>query len=224
MGTFIFVVVMTGLGILFLKLKNETEIIKDLQKQGIRNPTKEDIDEEYRKRKSFNNKRSQSDQDDLIDKELENAITGSLGNNIVKATGMTTEKAKMMFDDENKKSWKQLGDEYEEQIAEYYKSLGYEVIERGKTLGRKDGGIDLIAKKESKTILIQCKNRNARIKQKDIKQFLFDTDKFIEENKITEEVELLYIIANDVLDSGAKWILKNERKNLSYKVIPYLDI
>lgn len=121
------------------------------------------------------------------------------------------------------KSWKQLGDEYEAQVAYYYKSLGYEVIERGKTLGRKDGGIDLIAKKENQKILIQCKNRNSIIKQKDIKQFLFDTDKFINENNIEEEIELLYVIANDVLDKGAKWTLNNERENLNFKVIPYLE-
>lgn len=213
MGTFIFIVIMSGLGYFILRMKNESKIEKFLIRQGNKKPTNQDIYEELNKRKRILREMQfvtiqDKKQNDFIDNELIAAVENNFGKSIK----------------ENKKSWKQLGDEYEEQIAEYYKSLGYEVIERGKTLGRKDGGIDLIAKKESQTILIQCKNRNTRIKQTNIKQFLFDTDKFIEENKIIEEIELLYVIANDVLDNGAKWLLKNERKNLNYKVIPYLDI
>lgn len=120
------------------------------------------------------------------------------------------------------KSNKQLGDEYETQVSEYFRSHGYEVIERGKILGLKDGGIDMVAKKDNQTILIQCKNWKCIIKQKDIKQFLFDTDKFINENNIEEKVELLYIVANDTFNRGAKWTLLNERENLNFKIIPYL--
>lgn len=192
------------------------KIRAELIKNGNKKVTHEEVIKEQKRRDQDRiidtlqkiEEKERSDQDKAIDKEMIKAV----------------EKQFFHKMKENKKSWKQLGDEYEEQIAKYYKSLGYAVIERGKTLGRKDGGIDLIAKKENQTILIQCKNRKSKIKHIDIQKFLFETDKFIEENKITEEVELLYVIANDVLDRGTKWLLFNERKNLNFKVIPYLDI
>lgn len=203
---------MSGLGYFILRMKNESKIEKFLIRQGNKKPTNQDIYEELNKRKRILKEMQfvtiqDKKQNDFIDNELIAAVENNFGKSIK----------------ENKKSWKQLGDEYEEQIAEYYKSLGYEVIERGKTLGRKDGGIDLIAKKENQTILIQCKNRNTRIKQIEIMKFIFQTDKFIKENNIKEEIELLYIVANNVLDDGAKWTLNNERKNLNYQVIAYLE-
>lgn len=116
---------------------------------------------------------------------------------------------------------KQIGDDYEAYIAKYYRSLGYTVIERGKTMGYADEGIDLIAENQNEINLIQCKNWKRRITHKDIKVFLHDTDKYINKNKINKKIELLYIASNDTFDAGAKWILKNERKNLNSKVIPY---
>lgn len=121
------------------------------------------------------------------------------------------------------KSYKQLGDEYEEQVAKYYRSLGYEVIERGKTMGRKDGGIDLIAKKESETILIQCKNWGSRaIKHSHIKEFLYNAKTFIEENKLNDEIEYLFIASNDTFDKSAKGFIYHTKEKVNFKVIPYL--
>ena len=56
------------------------------------------------------------------------------------------------INDIRKLSWQQ----FEQYIGEFYRSQGYQVEETG--LGGADGGIDLVAKRGSETLLIQCKH------------------------------------------------------------------
>ena len=124
------------------------------------------------------------------------------------------------------------GSEYEEFIADYYKSLGYDVVEHGKMMGRKDMGIDIIAFKKNEILLIQCKNfkENSRwkIRQKDIKAFRMDCINFLVENPEhkREKMKGLFIASNDVFDNGAKRYAKEKRmqgKEIACKVIPYQE-
>ena len=55
------------------------------------------------------------------------------------------------------KSNEEIGRDYERFIACKYTRMGYRVISRGILLGKSDGGIDLIARKEHEILLIQCK-------------------------------------------------------------------
>lgn len=101
---------------------------------------------------------------------------------------------------------KEKGDAFEKYCAEHFESLGYQVQERGKLLGVKDGGIDLIAFKDDEVLLIQCKNWNGNIKitSKELRVFYGDCSAFIEapENKdfIEEKgykIRRLYIVSKD---------------------------
>ncbi len=55
--------------------------------------------------------------------------------------------------EEKQKEW---GDAYEKSVGLEYEKEGYDVEYRGLNYGRKDGGIDLIARKDNEIILIQC--------------------------------------------------------------------
>lgn len=124
---------------------------------------------------------------------------------------------------QKQREYKEKGEKYEAYIAEYYRSLGYEVIEHGKIMGRKDGGIDLIAKKESEIILIQCKNWGSRaIKHSHIKEFLYNAKTFIEENNLNDEIEYLFVASNDTFDKSAKGFIYHTKEKVNFKVIPYL--
>jgi len=123
----------------------------------------------------------------------------------------------------------QKGKLYEEFIAHHYKDKGYEVIERGKIMGKKDGGIDIIAKNDDEILLIQCKNYDInstwKIRQKDIKAFRMDCLDFIEENNTykTENTKAIFIISDNFIDNGAKNYIKekqNKGKKIEYKIIP----
>lgn len=191
------------------------KIRAELIKNGNKKITHEDVVKEQKRRDEDSilstlekiEERKRTNQDRVIDTE------------IVK----TIEKQFFAKKEIKQKSYKQLGDEYEEQVATYYRSLGYEVIERGKTMGRKDGGIDLIAKKESETILIQCKNWGSRaIKHSHIKEFLYNAKTFIEENNLNDEIEYLFVASNDTFDKSAKGFIYHTKEKVNFKVIPYL--
>jgi len=122
-----------------------------------------------------------------------------------------------------KKNNYQLGKEYEEQIGKYYESIGYHVIYHGIIKGKKDQGIDLIATKDEETLLIQCKNwKNTTIKQRHLKEFLWNCDNFIKNNAIkTLHIRKIFIISNEKKDYGVTKFMQEHYKSMEYKVIPY---
>ena len=101
------------------------------------------------------------------------------------------------------------GTEYEEFIARYYEKLGYYVWEHGKDKGRKDNGIDLIAKKNQEIIFMQCKNWSAsssyKISHKELKSTRQEVSDYIEKNQIFQSYNrrIIYILSNDVLHKSA---------------------
>lgn len=117
------------------------------------------------------------------------------------------------------------GIEYESHIAEIYRNRGYQVWERGKELGRKDGGIDLVACKDDETILIQCKDWDNRhrwkIRQKDIRAFRTDCRDFLENHRqyIRKNIIGRYVISDRILDKGAYAYIKSTDK-LDFEIIP----
>jgi Holliday junction resolvase-like predicted endonuclease len=120
------------------------------------------------------------------------------------------------------------GTDYEAYIAEHYRSLGYEVIERGKKLGLKDGGIDLIAKNHKEAIMIQCKNWNAenkyKIDQKDIGDFIGKVSLFLAKNPEYKNynIKRILTVAEPILDKSALAIINENREMVRYEHIPLL--
>ena len=104
------------------------------------------------------------------------------------------------------------GSDYEEFIANHFRSRGYDVIEHGKLKGKKDLGIDLIATKDGELNLIQCKNwsEKNKVKHNDLKEFLGNVTAFIEKNPELQynRLKRLYIISNESLHNSAKHYLR----------------
>jgi len=120
------------------------------------------------------------------------------------------------------------GEEYEEYVAKVYKQRGYKVYEYGKLMGIKDKGIDLIAKKEKKVILIQCKNWQEngkwKITHKEIKVFQTEARLFVENSPIFKQckLEAKYVISGNFIHASAiKHIeeIKNNGKKVDYEII-----
>lgn len=110
---------------------------------------------------------------------------------------------------------KELGDKYEIQIGEYFKSLNFKIYYNGINNGKKDGGIDIIAWSSNQVLLIQCKNHKEQIKQDFIRKFIGDCA--IYENKYKDKIknrEVKRIFAsNSTADYGATKFI-NENKNI----------
>jgi len=120
------------------------------------------------------------------------------------------------------------GKAYEEYIANHYREKGYHVEEYGKRMGRKDHGIDLIAKKGKEIILIQCKNWKEKgkwkINHEKIKAFQTDARTFVEENPIFRSYQLTarYILSGDFMHPSAIKHIETMQKNgksIDYEII-----
>ena len=81
-----------------------------------------------------------------------------------------------------------IGKMYERYIGYLYENDGYDVEYRGIELGLKDGGIDLICRRQGEILLVQCKNWNlsSTIYEKHICQ-LFGASKFYDKDHIQQE-------------------------------------
>ena len=94
---------------------------------------------------------------------------------------------------------KKKGLDYEVFVAKKYIEKGYEVILHGVLEGRIDCGIDLIAKKENETILIQCKNWQIEqsINQEKVLSYYGRFKRYVDENALDIENTKLRFIAPD---------------------------
>ncbi len=81
-----------------------------------------------------------------------------------------------------------IGKMYERYIGYLYESQGYDVEYRGIEMGLKDGGIDLICRKNGEILLVQCKNwkLDSTIYEKHICQ-LYGASKFYDKDHIQQE-------------------------------------
>lgn len=110
---------------------------------------------------------------------------------------------------------KELGDKYEIQIGEYFKSLNFKIYYNGINNGKKDGGIDIIGWNSEKVLLIQCKNHRSQINQDLLRKFIGDCKIYEEKNKYKiKDREIKRIFAsNSTADYGANRFL-NENRNI----------
>ena len=81
-----------------------------------------------------------------------------------------------------------IGKMYERYIGYLYEKDGYKVEYRGIEMGLKDGGIDLICRRQGEILLVQCKcwKQESTIYEKHICQ-LYGASKFYDKEKIQEE-------------------------------------
>lgn len=81
-----------------------------------------------------------------------------------------------------------IGKMYERYIGYLYECKGYNVEYRGIEMGLKDGGIDLICRKQDEILLVQCKNwkLESTIYEKHICQ-LYGASRFYDKDHVQEE-------------------------------------
>lgn len=140
-----------------------------------------------------------------------------------KSDETTKEDKKIAFEENRRKRAREYhkniqkkGREYELFVANHFRNLGFKIKEHGLIHGREDSGIDVIAMKDKEITLIQCKNwkedSKYKITHEKIKAFIGDTEEFLNKNKDKAEgyaIKRLYVTSNDVLDSSARYFLKD---------------
>lgn len=91
---------------------------------------------------------------------------------------------------------KRVGNLYETNIGKQLESKGYNVEYRGKAMGLKDKGIDLIARNGDKTLLIQNKLRSAKdnipLTELAVTNFVQDTRNYLKSNPLQKVRPVLY--------------------------------
>lgn len=120
--------------------------------------------------------------------------------------------------EEKQKEW---GDAYEKSVGLEYENEGYDVEYRGLNYGRKDGGIDLIARKDNEIILIQCKYwKKKEITHNMVKEFYGNCHFYMDKHYIKENVSCVYAIPGyESLSAAAEFIFKENFVKLRYKII-----
>lgn len=118
------------------------------------------------------------------------------------------------------------GNSYEKFIGSKYESKDYHVEYNGIEKGVKDGGLDLIATKKDKLVLVQCKNwalsNNFKINQKDLRAFVGDCYLYLRKIDTKNiKVSFHFIVShNDILTKTAK-IFLNEYQIIKFKYVPF---
>lgn len=104
------------------------------------------------------------------------------------------------------KSNRQIGLEYEMSVAHEYRLHGYEVDLRGSRLGYDDMGIDLIAKRDERIVLIQCKywGYGKLIRENIVCQLKGSWDFYLLKNHLPRENVQARIVTNIYLSETAR--------------------
>lgn len=121
----------------------------------------------------------------------------------------TTERNQLALDrykqSKSKSKW-QIGRDYEHYVGYKYSQIGFNVDYFGSYKGLEDLGRDLIAKKNNKTVIIQCKywSQKKLIHEKHIMQLYGTTISYCIENSLPFENVNKVLITNIQLSSTAK--------------------
>jgi len=124
-----------------------------------------------------------------------------------------------------KSKW-QMGRDYELFIAHEYIKQGYEVDTYGSYMQLEDHGRDLIAKKEDKTLIIQCKywSKSKQIHEKHIYQLYGTVVSYcIENKKSLDDVQGMFvtnITLSDFANKAARYLRIKAVQNYEFKEFP----
>jgi len=119
---------------------------------------------------------------------------------------------------------KTKGKEYEAKVGKIYEYKGFKVEYNGLINDKKDGGIDLICRKDDEVkLLIQCKNYSEEksINHEMIKVFHSNATRYMDLNELDRsKVELKYVVPNvNVFDSSALKVLRDKYYRCRYEVM-----
>jgi len=115
------------------------------------------------------------------------------------------------------------GKEYEDKVGLYYEQKGYEVEYRGAKYGRKDKGIDLIAKNKKEILFIQCKNWTGKnsITHNIAKEIYGNCSIYVKKHKMENDKNMfiLAIPSKEILSKAAEHVFIQNYKDCRYKII-----
>ncbi|ADG92667.1 hypothetical protein Arnit_1004 [Arcobacter nitrofigilis DSM 7299] len=118
------------------------------------------------------------------------------------------------------------GKEYEEFISNKYIESGYQVELRGIKNSFNDGGLDIIAKKDTNIVLVQCKNwkmsNNYKINQKDLRAFVGDCFLYLKDIESKDlKVSYHFIVSHDNILTKSAEIFLEQNKFIKFKCVPF---
>ncbi len=135
------------------------------------------------------------------------------------------------WDIDYNKNLRKKGDEYEKFIAQLYINNGFKIsyngLKYGTKYGTKDNGVDLVAYKNSKTYLIQCKNWSTaseyKLNHSLLKEFIGNCYIYMKRrNMLNNNVIFHFISSNKIdLDKSAKYFLKYNKDIMKFKHIEF---
>ena len=123
----------------------------------------------------------------------------------------TTQRNQLALDrynsSKNKTKW-QIGRDYEQYVGYQYRKMGYDVDNYGTYMGIEDLGRDIIAKKDRKILIIQCKywSKVKLIQEKHITQLYGTVISYCVENRIDQSRVKGVLVTNIQLSEMAKKI------------------
>ena len=132
----------------------------------------------------------------------------------------TTERNQLALDryvaSRKKTNW-QVGRDYEEYVGYYFRKRGYSVDNYGVYMGLDDLGRDVIAKKGSKTYVIQCKywSQKKEIHENHINQLFGTVTSYKIENNTADDSVIGVLVTNTQLSERAKKFA--ERLHIQFK-------
>ena len=220
------------------KVKEQNKYIKSLKNVNKKLISESDENEEAEKlyQEFMNNKDNHTMDEFLEKKDIEDRKKQDLKNKKeeIKIKQENEYFSKLKSERENKKKIKRKmtnqekkdkGDRYEIFLEQYFLELGYKVDPRGQRLGKKDGGIDLIIKKDNIYTLIQCKNNapTTPVSQRTARMFNGDCMQFIKNNskKFNEQnTKFLFIIPYEQsLNKVTKEYFLDNNNKCKYEII-----
>lgn len=123
----------------------------------------------------------------------------------------------------NRRTPKEIGDEYEEKVALIFEKQNFKVDRRGQRLGKKDKGIDLIAENDDKLYLIQCKyyKPSTKINHIMIKEFSANATAFLLREKISKkDIYFLLVFPNEEsIEESAEKVFEDKSFNVNKLII-----
>lgn len=154
---------------------------------------------------------------EVKEKSIHTTIINTEAKNISKSKRMTN------------KEKKEKGDIYEAFIATHYRAQGYTISEHGKDNGKKDNGIDLIAKKGKEILFMQCKNWSLnsgnKVRDKEIKVTRQDVQDYEEKHPLYEmyKTKIIYIMSENILHGSGYHYIQDNSELLEFRIIPMID-
>lgn len=121
---------------------------------------------------------------------------------------------------------KEKGNDFERHVSEYFRKQGYLVSEHGLDNGKKDHGIDVIARRDKEIIFIQCKNwrtdHSHKIEDHHIKEFIGNCTTYLEKNPMFGmcTIKRYFAVSDECMDYNAERFISENPQSIQKLLLP----